>query len=271
MRIEADFSYLRPMPDKPYTYMHEPPAGVARENAHYDIQRCAVADARLLADTSLDVEGFRLAERRSAMVDFHDWRAVRETYYRECASLARALTGARLAIVFDHLVRQREEGRPVLSFGREGSGNKPAAVGRVHNDYTEASGLRRLGMQCPGMDGPTFDGRFAIVNLWRPLISPVLDTPLGVCDVSSVTASDLVATDIHYQDRSGEIYLVTHSPAHRWHYYPKMTRDEVLVFKSFDSAHDVARFTPHAAFDEPDIPPDAPLRRSIETRVLLVF
>jgi len=36
-----------------------------------------------------------------------------------------------------------------------------------------------------------------------------------------------------------------------------------LVFKQYDSqANGVARFTPHSAFDLPDIPPDAPPRAS---------
>jgi hypothetical protein len=33
----------------------------------------------------------------------------------------------------------------------------------------------------------------------------------------------------------------------------------------------VARFTPHSAFDLPDIPPDALLRQSIEIRCLVTY
>lgn len=271
MSLHAEFSYLLPMQDKPYTYLYPPPAGIERETARYQSCLCEVRDARQGPETSLDVEGFRLVEQRSEVADFFDWAEVKSLYYRECATLARQLTGARLAIVFDHLVREREAGRPALGFGRADDGSPPAAVGRVHNDYTAASGRRRLGMQCPGMDGDTWDGRFSILNIWRPLVGEVLDTPLGVCDASSVASEDLVATDIHYPSRSGEIYLCTHAQGHRWHYYPRMRRDEALVFKSFDSAADVASFTPHAAFDLPQVPPDAPLRKSIETRVLLIY
>jgi hypothetical protein len=49
-----------------------------------------------------------------------------------------------------------------------------------------------------------------------------------------------------------------------------MTRDEVLIFKQFDSAA-AARYTPHAAFEHPLAPPDAPPRVSIEIRCLLVY
>lgn len=57
-----------------------------------------------------------------------------------------------------------------------------------------------------------------------------------------------------------------------WSYFSEMDRHEALVFKQYDSQlSGVARFTPHTAFDLPDIPPDAPLRQSIELRCLVVY
>jgi hypothetical protein len=51
-----------------------------------------------------------------------------------------------------------------------------------------------------------------------------------------------------------------------------MDRHEALVFKQYDSdVTGVARFVLHAAFDLPFIPPDAPLRESIELRCLVVY
>ena len=51
-----------------------------------------------------------------------------------------------------------------------------------------------------------------------------------------------------------------------------MRRDEALVFKVYDSARDGrARFTPHTSFDDPDTPPGAPPRQSIEARALAFF
>jgi hypothetical protein len=113
--------------------------------------------------------------------------------------------------------------------------------------------------------------RYGIVNIWRSIGGPVQDTPLAVCDARTVSAADLVEGEVRYPRRAGEIYLVRHSPRHRWSYYPGMDRHEALVFKQFDSrGDDVARFTPHAAFDLPQVPPDAPLRESIELRCLVI-
>ena len=114
--------------------------------------------------------------------------------------------------------------------------------------------------------------RYCIVNVWRSIKGPVLDTPLAVCDARSVMAKDLVSAEVRYPRRTGEIYLATHSPSHRWSYFSAMGRHEALVFKQYDSQlGGVSRYTPHAAFDHPETPADAPLRESIEARCLVVF
>ena len=84
--------------------------------------------------------------------------------------------------------------------------------------------------------------------------------------------SDFVPTDLVYRDRVGEVYSVTHSPRHRWFYVPRMTADEALLLKCFDSAEDGRpRFTAHTAFDDPTSPPDAAPRESIEVRMLVLY
>lgn len=110
-----------------------------------------------------------------------------------------------------------------------------------------------------------------ILNFWRPILNPALDAPLAVCDARTGSAQDLVAADIIYPTRTGEIYPLTYSPTHRWYYYPRMATSEVLAFKTYDSRLDRrARMTPHCAFNDPTTPPDAPLRRSIEARCLVL-
>ena len=77
---------------------------------------------------------------------------------------------------------------------------------------------------------------------------------------------------MRYPRRTGEIYVALHSPLHRWSYFSEMDRSEALVFKQYDSqVSGVSRFTPHAAYDLPSIPADAPLRESIEVRCLVLF
>ena len=75
-----------------------------------------------------------------------------------------------------------------------------------------------------------------------------------------------------HPDRVGEIYHITYNPDHHWFYFPHMQTNEALVFKTYDSATDGrARWTAHAAFDDPTSEPDAPDRESIEVRTLAFF
>ena len=253
--------------------MYEPPDGTPQHNCDYETHSVCIADARHLPPSpSVDDAGFELWSAPSAVTDFRDDQAVRCVYYDECADLARIVTGGTRAYVFDHQVRKREAGRPTLTFGRQGDGSKPGAAGRIHNDYTDASGRRRLALVLGGADAARAVRDYCIVNIWRSIAGPVEDTPLGLCDARSIASADLRACEIRYPSRNGEIYLLSHSPRHRWYYYSRMDRHEALVFKQFDSrAGDIARFVPHTAFDLPNISPRAPLRKSIEVRCLVVM
>lgn len=271
--VVAEMGYLKHSDGKPFTYMYEPPAGIERQNCEFELVVMPITDARNLASRpKIDVEGFELWEAPTEVVDFRNDEEVSSKYYAEASTLVKAATGASTVIAFDHQVRQREAGRPSLSFGREGDGSKAGAVGRVHVDYSEEAGQKRLNLVLQNQYLAESIERFAIVNVWRSIKGLVLDTPLAMCDARSVGASGLVAGEIRYQSRSGEIYLVRHSNRHRWYYYSAMTRNEALVFKQYDSLiNGVSRFTPHAAFDHPDTTEATPLRESIEVRCLAIF
>ena len=264
--IATTLEYLCPTPHKPRTWMTTPPDGQPWQNADYVRKPVTIHDARAAA-TLLDREGYTLRHASSAVPDFLDKEEVVRRYYPEVAELALAITGARDAYVFDHLVRKRQPGTP-QAFGRI-DGQRPGAAGRVHCDFTPASAQRRLMLEL-GERSANVE-RYAIINLWRSIRHPVLDAPLAMCDARSVAMGDLVASDIVYPDRTGEIYQSLHHPTHAWAYFPTMTHDEVLVFKQFDSLPGVACYTPHAAFEHPGAPLDAPPRESIEIRCLLIY
>ncbi len=178
--VEARVSYLRPQAQRPFNYLHEPPEGMPWHNCEYDSHRVAVRDARLVRDRlSIDMEGFELHDAPTKVRNFEDPDEISAVYHAEVMALALAVTGGHAAHVFDHQVRKREAGRPALTFGRHGDGSQPAAVGRVHNDYTEASGLRRLGLVVRDPVAVAQARRFCIVNVWRSIRGPVLDTCWG--------------------------------------------------------------------------------------------
>lgn len=67
-------------------------------------------------------------------------------------------------------------------------------------------------------------------------------------------------------------FYLRHNSAHRWFYAPRMSRDEVLMFRCYDSAEDSrARFAPHVAFDDPTASPTTIPRESIELRAVVFY
>jgi hypothetical protein len=264
--VEAALTYLTPMAEKPVAYNYDPPSGVPQRTGEYLPHVVAIRDARPIAgQLSLDQHGFVLRTHASAVTDFYDAGQVRDVYYPEVERLVKEVTGAVKVVVFDHTLRKRPTGDAKTGL-RE-------PVQRVHNDYTDTSGPQRVrDLLDPAEAERRLKSRFVEINLWRPINGPVEDAPLAVCDAGSIAAGDLIAADLRYPDRTGEIYMASFNPRHRWYYFPRMRSDEVLFLKCFDSLKDGrARFTAHTAFDDPTTRPDAPPRESIEVRTLAFF
>jgi hypothetical protein len=146
-------------------------------------------------------------------------------------------------------------------------------VRSVHNDYTEWSGPQRVRDLLPKEEAEALiKKRFSVIQVWRPVRNPVVSAPLAIADSQSIDAKDLVGTERRYPDRVGEIYHLSYNAGHRWFYFPNMQTDEAIVFKCYDSLKDGrARWSAHAAFDDPNSPSNAPARESIEMRTLAFF
>lgn len=225
-----------------------------------------VYDGRpLRAGFDLEVHGFEFVDHPTAMTDFFDIDELKAVYYREVEALVKAETGAVRVHVFDHTLRSGDEGERNVRQIRE-------PVTRVHNDYTEWSGPQRVRDLLPEEAEDLLKRRFAIVQVWRAIRNPIESHPLAICDARTLAPEDLVVSERRYPDRVGQTYQIAYNPDHRWYYFPRMARDEALVFKVYDSARDGrARFTAHSAFDDPTSPPDAAPRESIEMRTIAFF
>ena len=181
------------------------------------------------------------------MQNFRDDQELRDTHYPEIETLVAAATGARRVVVFDHTVRRR---LPSTDGTSQILRREP--VPRVHNDYTVKSGPQRVRDLMATEAESLLRHRVSIINVWRPIRGPLEDWPLALCDARSVTPDDLIATDLLYEDRTGETYSVRFNPGHRWLYAPRMSPNEVLLFRCYDSTESgLARFVPHAAFETP--------------------
>ncbi len=267
--VRAALTFTRPRDAKPVVHGAAPTGGEPDELFEIDEHTVAIADMRDIADTlSIDREGFELLRHTTAVADLYDDDAVDSRYIPEIEALLRRRFDADRVVVFD-ATRRTDDGVGALNRdGRRG----PAR--RVHVDYTLKSGPQRVKDLLGAAEAERLaasGARIIQVNVWRPIRGPVRRAPLALADASSIRPDDLIATDRVSPGRVGEIYHLAHAPSQRWYFAPGMTRDEVLLIKSWDSLDDGrARFTPHSAFELPDRDETAPPRESIELRTLVI-
>lgn len=268
--VLAPLSFIRRQDTKPVFLSSALTGGDARTYFATETHPVPVSDMRDIAEAlCVDREGFELLTRPTGVDDLYDDDAVQHAYTAEIEALLRQRFGAARVQVFD--VTRRSDGG---DGARNPDGHRGPAT-QIHVDYTVDSGPKRAAdvLGAAEFDRLTSAGaRIVQVNVWRPIRGPVERSPLALADATTVQAEDLIATDQVFPDRIGEIYHVAHAPTQRWYYAPRMTRDEVLLIKGWDSLDDGrARFAPHTAFNSPRTPADAPPRESIEVRTFVVI
>ena len=272
MSIRAEVEYLAGRSVRPIYY-----ASSAGRNATHEIDQpmnlvtVDVNDARKRKDNDssdefgLHPSGFELLDFPSKVRSFFDQQQVESIYETEIEIFLKSVTGCYRVHIFDHTVRASDPGLRELKNIRE-----PASL--VHNDYTANSGFVCL-RENLGEDAEALaQGRFQIVNIWRPLVDPVEDYPLALCDTRSIGREDLVDAERRAPNHTGEIQLAVHSPRQRWYYYPEMRPQEVLLFKTFDSLDGGSSpCSIHSAIRLPEAAPGAKPRESVETRAFVFY
>jgi hypothetical protein len=268
--VAAPLTFIRPQDTKPVFHSSAMTGGNPKIFFDVDSHTVTISDMRDIAETlSVDREGFKLLRHPTAVDDLYDDKAIEQVYYPEIEALLRREFGASKVAVFD-VTRRSDGGSGALN----ADGLRGPAT-RVHVDYTVNSGPQRI----KDILGEAEAARIAAsgarviqVNVWRPIRGPVERSPLALADASTVKPEELIATDQVFPNRVGEIYHLAFAPQQRWYYASRMTADEVILIKGWDSVDDGrARFTPHGAFPLPGMRVDAPARESIEVRTLVVI
>jgi len=242
--------------------------------------------------------GFAVYEHPAQEKLFTDDTAIRSGYYAEVESMLRERLPAKVkkVVIFDHTIRRRVKDSP----------RQP--VQQVHVDQTPAAAAARVRRHLPADEAEELlKGRYAIINVWRPIENPATDFPLAVIDWRSTSPEDFIKTDLLYPKRApeeddddrgkeklpavhsnestegyeakGETFGVAPSDRHRFYYVKDMRPEEVMLLKCFDSAGEgeslgkkgLAVRTPHTAFLDPKTPASAPGRQSIEVRCLVFY
>ena len=228
----------------------------------------------MAADLSLDVEGFAFAEQVTQVADFNDDAQLASIYTPEVEKLVAAIAGAREAVVFDHTRRSTDPSH------RETYGSRDP-VPAPHSDYDDSSAIQRMRDKFGDAADERLRGRFAIVNVWRSMSGLIEQWPLTVCDSRTIDDDYLISTRREAPIRPEPSFEYARPSAtrhaaydanHCWYYFPRMTPDEVLLFKNYDTLTDgTARFSLHSAFEDPDTPADPAPRETIETRAFVFY
>ena len=220
---------------------------------------------------------------RLSYTDFiHNTDKIRCEYHDEMKRVIQKYTGATAVVVFHHKVRSAA----MTQDGHE------ATTRYAHAIHTDASALtaerayfgalKKLAEEWPGDPNVARfrSGRFMYINAWRNISDdfPIMDNHLACCDESSLIAPDdyiLSTNQMDHQGNPKQRYLL--SPRryhlHRWYYFPRMTKSEILLFKQWDSDDTCpARMCFHTAFHDPTaLRRTTPARESIEVRAIAFF
>lgn len=264
--IEAPIGYLVNTGEMPVFYQ----SNVAGERTNFvgerEFRAMTVRNARAMArNFSLDREGFAFVAHSSTVRDFYDDSQLAEIYDAEAAALVCEHTGASRAFVFDHT--RRSSSQTV----REAQNSRDPA-NAAHTDYTDWSARKRVEDVMGEEAEALLAKRFAIVNIWRSIGGAIEEWPLAVCTWDSVDDAHLHTVERRAYNRIGQSRHASYDANNKWFYFPKMTPDEAILIKNYDTATDGrARYALHASFDDPTAPDDAPPRESLETRVFAFF
>lgn len=213
--------------------------------------------------TDLDEEGFQLHYHQSTTLNYNSissqYDGAIRRYYREHELLLAQLLSVPNTLAFNHVYR--DNGDPKQS----------GAIRRVHVDWTPKSAELVVRNRFEDSTAEKLlRERIRIFTIWRPLNGPTFDHPLALCHAQDVMPSDLIETDLVFENFVGQNYSVAYNPGARWYFCYGMMPHEFLIFKNYDSDADKAPYVPHSAF-QMDVPEHAPqARKSLELR-LIVF
>jgi hypothetical protein len=252
----------------PDYYFYDPDPSVKLNPPGTDVREVDIHDGWGMADRlSVDREGFEIHEFDPSFRQFDDEAAILGRFYPQVVDFVQRHTGAREVVVFDHTIRKR-----MPSDLKVQTEVQRPAVMLVHSDYTVISGPQRVRDIMGERAEPLLQRRVAFFNVWKPLYQRVEELPLAMVDAQTHDDGDMLRMDLKYRERTGEIYVMRFGQKHRWMYFPQMQPHHALLLKTYESSTDGrCRFMGHSAFEDPNTPPDAPRRESIEVRTMAFF
>ncbi|KAI3327785.1 methyltransferase-like protein [Xylariaceae sp. AK1471] len=269
--INAKLNFSRPPPEGQvaYNYVDTTPAGQPQNNVEKYQQEVSIQDVRNHeSEYTLDRDAFQIIQDvpESKEKAFADDESIKANYYPEVEKLLLDhIPGSNRIFLFDHTIRRAD---PDAS---------RKAVQIVHIDQTAYSAEKRVRKHMGDDAEKLLQGRYRIVNVWRPLNkNPVQSMPLAFASSFTLDQKDVIPVEHRYpHGYTGQTAAINYSASQKWNYLSGMTGDERLLLECFDSDTLKEGSTveggrvAHTAFEHPLTPPDAEGRESIEVRALV--
>lgn len=263
-----------------------------------------VADVRgFESDFTLQKQGFQWVHWPTTQKNWDDDEDIKQGYYADCEELLKKAAGASHAYAFNHVLRS-EDWEAVMQdiekYKDHELETRSANNRYIHCDYSYRGAeqfYQRLVVNGKREDLKRLAAnprcRWALINLWRPRKTIERDA-LCVADAHSIKDDELAEQTIRwlksedlteemkahpninkYQQNGQDTFLWAVKPpadptTHRWYYASRMTPDEAVLFKMYDSRDDgQARRVPHTSFKGPK--DHGPPRQSVELRAFVFW
>jgi len=265
----VSLNYFNPPEDGsvPFNYVEPQPEGQPQNNfGSFDVD-VAIHDIRgEESQYTLDNHAFKVVSNvpNSKERDWVDDESIKKNYYPEVEQLLLDyVPGSNRIFIFDHTIR------------RSNPNAHRAPVNRVHIDQTLKSATQRVHLHLPEEADKLLQGRYRIINIWRPLNGPVQSNPLAFASTATLRDEDCIPIEHRYPHRTGETAGIVYNESQKWHYLSGMRNDERLFLECFDSESSKRGTTvkggrvPHTAFNDKRTPENAVGRESIEVRALV--
>lgn len=265
-----------------YYFGTAPPPGVSQGGGSVPCPcEMKIHDGRSkLRELTLDECGFELVDCPTAVSteDFYKIQdendregVLTKRYFQELESFLMKKLGCDKIVFIHSQVRNQD---------RAGGNVQGYAVGGPHTDSSVLSGdeLALQVLQKQKERDDSFDvhqyQRYLYLNVWRNISEdPIEDYPLAMLDErTTVKPDDYLPRDLFMP---GGVHIVQyglnarHADQHQWYYFPKMSKNEAILFKQVDSDWtQKSRVCFHMAVRDLNAPKDAKPRESIEVRML---
>ncbi|KFY85626.1 hypothetical protein V500_08280 [Pseudogymnoascus sp. VKM F-4518 (FW-2643)] len=267
--VEAELHFYSPPSDgsAPYNWVDQQPEGTPQHNYGATAHNVTIHDIRGSESSyTLDKDAFAVLQNVPSLgeTEFVDDDHIKAHYYPEVEKvLLDNVPGANKIFIFDHTIR------------RPGPNAKRGPVNRAHIDQIASSAKERVKVHLPDEAEKLWQGRYRIINVWRPLNGPLVAQPLSFASSHTVRDEDLIPVEHRYPNRVGYTASVAYNEGQRWNYLSGMRNDERILLECFDSeglkegSEVKGGRVPHSAFVDPRTPEGAPGRESIEVRALV--